>query len=153
MLHVRNAQAKGEDDELSQENHLTMTRSETGGAACPDGHRSQRPGNKATSNIKPINILILILIGPRAAERATDRTHTRTHHARTHARTTHTHTHASHAHHTHTHTRSHAHTHTHTHTQTIRSDCMRYTRVLGAGDLKGICVVLLCASIFVSAQV
>ncbi len=92
---------------------------------------SQKPAAGATSNIKPIK-------------------HTHTHWSscswtgdRPH---THTHTHA-HTH-THTHTRTHAPTHTHTHTETIRSDCMRYTRVLGAGDLKGICVVLLCASIF-----
>lgn len=54
---MTNAQEKGEDDELSQEHHLTITRSETGGllySACPDGYRRRRPGNKTTSNLKPI---------------------------------------------------------------------------------------------------
>lgn len=63
-FNVTNAQAKGEDDELSQENHLTITRSETGGAALllhvlmvtEDGGR----GIRLRVTLNPLKIIILI---------------------------------------------------------------------------------------------
>ncbi len=93
---------------------------------------SQKPAAGATSNIKPIKHTHTHWS---SCSWTGDRPHTHTH--------THAHTHT----HTHTHARTHLHTHTHTQRRSARIACV-ITRVLGAGDLKGICVVLLCASIF-----